>query len=196
MELRDALKQELLEYEQHQDKLTLTAPRDGVVISPRRRSASATSDDLPNWEDTPLHRENLGSYLELDTELCLIGDLHELEAVAFVDQSEVSRVHVGQPVKLKFDAVPGERYVGTIVDLELVELGKLPPELMQKRIVAADESGTPTRNAYRAKIEFERPAYPLRIGSTGWAAVEVKPQSAGTWAWTFLNRTFRFRRNR
>jgi HlyD family secretion protein len=55
-----------------------------------------------------------GSYLEAGDLIANIGSLDQLRVRVFVDEPELGRVEVGQPVTITWDALPGRRWQGTV----------------------------------------------------------------------------------
>jgi len=71
----------------------VTAPRDGVVYSlPVRQGAYVNAGDL----------------------LAQVGDLKRIQVRAFVDEPEIGKLAVGQPVSITWDALPGRTWTGTV----------------------------------------------------------------------------------
>lgn len=71
----------------------VTAPRDGLVYSlPVKQGAYVNAGDL----------------------LVQIGDLRRIQVRAFVDEPEIGKLGVGQPVTVTWDALPGRTWTGTL----------------------------------------------------------------------------------
>jgi HlyD family secretion protein len=71
----------------------VTAPRDGVAYSlPVRQGAYVNAGDL----------------------LAQIGDLKRIQVRGFVDEPEIGKLAVGQPVTITWDALPGRSWTGTL----------------------------------------------------------------------------------
>ena len=106
--------------QQERERLTLTAPIDGVVVSPYWRVDRETkySDDassaLPMWDGVPLEERNLNTTLEPGVQICSVGDPRKLEAIAVVDQSKINFVQPDQVVKIKLTERPGETYLARV----------------------------------------------------------------------------------
>src|SRR5690606_28624082 len=64
-----------------QERLTLRAPRSGVVI-PHDRVPEPSQDrrELPTWWGTPFDARNLGATIEAGSPFCWVGDPTRLEA--------------------------------------------------------------------------------------------------------------------
>lgn len=83
---------------------TITAPMSGVVY------------DLPAREGTYLHPGDL---------LGSIGKIDPVRVRVYVDEPELGRVAIGQPVRITWDALPGREWTGTVEKLptQIVALG-------------------------------------------------------------------------
>ena len=71
----------------------VTAPHDGVVYS------------LPVKQ---------GQYVNAGDLLAQVGDLKRIQVRAFVDEPEIGKLGVGQPVTITWDALPGRTWSGTL----------------------------------------------------------------------------------
>jgi HlyD family secretion protein len=80
------------------------APREGVVYS------------------LPVHA---GTYVNPGDLLVQVANLREMEVKAYVDEPDIGRLAVGQPVQITWDAFPGQEWQGTIsrVPSTVVALG-------------------------------------------------------------------------
>ncbi len=67
----------------------------------------------------------LGSYLNAGDLVANVGRLEELRIRVYVDEPELGRVAVGQPVKITWDALPGKSWPGQVerMPTEIVPLG-------------------------------------------------------------------------
>ncbi|MCA9182958.1 MAG: HlyD family efflux transporter periplasmic adaptor subunit, partial [Planctomycetales bacterium] len=128
------LDQRLQEYA----RLTLTAQRPGIVMPDRPRRPLRSKDQLSTWSGTPLDPGNLGSHLDTDTIVCLIGDPSNLKGIAFVHQSDIERIAIGQSVQILVDALQNQIIIGTVKELAQVEVIEVPPELLAKQLLPSD----------------------------------------------------------
>lgn len=55
-----------------------------------------------------------GAYLEEGGEAANVGRIDQLRVRVYVDEPELGRVQVGQPVTITWDALPGKRWEGTV----------------------------------------------------------------------------------
>jgi HlyD family secretion protein len=67
----------------------------------------------------------LGAYLSVGDLVANVGQLDELRIRVFVDEPELGRVAVGQPVKITWDALPGMNWTGKVerMPAEIIALG-------------------------------------------------------------------------
>ena len=87
--------------EEAQDVLasaTMVAPYDGTIIS-----VGVEVDDLV-WPDSLI---------------ITLADLSDLRVRAMVDETDISKVEIGQPVEVTFDAFPGKRFWGEVLEVPL-----------------------------------------------------------------------------
>lgn len=86
---------------------TMVAPFDGTVIS-----VGAEKGDLVSSGIT----------------IVTLADLSNLRVRAFVDETEISKVEIGQEVEITFDAFPGRRFWGQVLEVPLQ--GKLSQNVL------------------------------------------------------------------
>jgi HlyD family secretion protein len=77
---------------------TMVAPFDGTVIS-----VGAEKGDL----------------VSSGTTIVTLADLSNLRVRAFVDETEISKVEIGQEVEITFDAFPGQTFWGEVLEVPL-----------------------------------------------------------------------------
>ena len=192
------LETRLTERRRDRERLTLAAPRVGVVLPPHRQSRPTAAGELPTWADTPLDPKNRGAYLETGTVVCLVGDPRRLEATLLIDQSDIDLVHVGQKVQVRFDELPGRLLDGTIASIGELDLKVAPSELviagdLPSRI---DEAGNPRPMSatYQARVEISpRDDLLLRSGAIGRAKISVDSASLARRLLRYLGQTFQSR---
>jgi len=183
------------------ERLTLRAPIAGVVIPPaavsRTNEQTTESTELPRWSGSPLDKANLGTTLATGTELCMIGQSDEFEAIIAIDQGDVEFVVPGQKVELLIDHVPDEILSGEIVDIAEIDLDVAPRELIEHdefpTRLDADGIPRPLATAYQARVRLNPVASQLIVRATGLAKIHSVPQSAGQRLLRFFRQTFRFR---
>ena len=140
-----ALKTSIAKLEDRVQRLTIRAPRDGVVLPPPRKEAQGDPENqLPSWSGSPLDTENLGALLSDSDVICFIGDPSQdlqtvslvpasngaFEAVLVVDQADYSLIHSGLPaeskeradVELKFDAARTRTFESESAEISIAPL--------------------------------------------------------------------------
>lgn len=67
----------------------------------------------------------LGAYLSAGDPVASVGNLDRLRVRVYVDEPELGRVAVGQPVRITWDALPGREWAGSVEKkpTEIVALG-------------------------------------------------------------------------
>ncbi len=121
---RDAADAVLRRARSQRDFTALTAPADGVII---RRDGE------------------IGQYLAAGQALFTLSCCAPLRVSVEVDEEDIVRVHVGQKVVLRTDALPGRAIEG--------QVAQVTPK------------GDPVARSYRVRIRLADPA-PLRVGMT------------------------------
>ncbi|MCL6432385.1 MAG: efflux RND transporter periplasmic adaptor subunit [Anaerolineae bacterium] len=86
---------------------TMRAPFDGTVVS-----VGATVGDL----------------VSSGTTVVTLADLSSLRVRAIVDETDISKIEIGQEVAITFDAFPGSRFRGNVVEVPLQ--GKLTQNIL------------------------------------------------------------------
>ena len=181
-----------------QDRLTLTAPIAGAVISPPTvPPASTASAELATWSGTPLEPMNRGSWLEAGTLFCLIGQPTDLEAVAVIEQSDADFVRMDQTVRIKLDEFPTHTWHGRVSEIAVIDLEVAPRELTSKAggglDTTTDASGAerPAKVSYQARIPLDDSDARLLAGVRGHARIRVGFQTLARRLARLLFKTFR-----
>jgi len=94
----DAALAEREEAQERLDNATMIAPFDGTIIR--------TGADV-------------GDMVNSGTLIVTIADLTDLEIVTSVDETDISKVKVGQQASITFDAFPGLRFQGEVLEIPL-----------------------------------------------------------------------------
>jgi HlyD family secretion protein len=113
---------------------TLTAPLDGTVVTL----------DLDK-----------GSFVQTGRSVITVADLAHLQITLNIDETDIPRVQIGQPVALDLDAFPGQNVQGRVTDIAPV---------------AATVQGVVN---YEVKIELQSSQVPAKVGMTTNANIEV-----------------------
>jgi putative peptide zinc metalloprotease protein len=194
------IKEELNKKYDARDRLTLKAPRDGVVLPPpwvpKREDPTGK---LSRWYGTPFEPRNAGCHLERRTEFCLVGDPDQMEAVLVIDQADSDFVVEDQPVDIKLDQLPFQTFTGKIDIIAAEEMTVSPRRLAAKHggeVPTETDPQTgierPQSTSYYASVPLPDPDDLLRTGLRGRAKVHVRWQTLGERVWRLLMRTFNF----
>ncbi len=133
---RDRVRQAQLEIDGLERKrASLVAKTDRSVADARLRQAEAAAAQARQRIDQSTIRAPLagvvyalnarpGSYLNPGDAVASVGVISRLRVRVYVDEPEVGRVHVGQPVSITWDALPGKTWTGSVekVPTEIVPL--------------------------------------------------------------------------
>jgi putative peptide zinc metalloprotease protein len=179
-------------------RLTLTAPANGTVLPPADMNESRHSrGELPQWSRTPLEGRNVGSWLDAGTVVCIIGKPREFEALLVISQSEIELVHVGQPVRILLDQLPGTILHGNVSELSALNLESVPPELIGARETAIRADGTgnlrPAETSYQARVTLPAKDLPVSLRARGRAKISVDPVPLGRQLVRLFQQTFHFK---
>lgn len=113
---------------------TLVSPLNGVVIS----------DNI-----------EAGEHVAAGTPVVTIGDMQQPWLRAYVEETDLGRVHLGQKAFVSTDTFPGRRYEGRVAFI--ASEAEFTPKQVQ-----TDEQRT--KLVYRVKIEIDNPRRELRPG--------------------------------
>jgi putative peptide zinc metalloprotease protein len=148
------------------------------------------NEQLPTWSGTPLDDRNLGSYLDPDTVVCLIGSPSDLKGIALIDQVNIERVQIGQPVRVLLDELHEQVLIGTVVEIARVEMLETPIELVAKQLLPSDTMASAT-SYYAVSIGLQRGQKSPLLWSSGKAKIAVKPLTLAEAIYRQLCGTFR-----
>lgn len=181
------------------ERLTLRAPRSGVVIPPEIVPPSRHGDQqLPMWHGTPFDERNAGAALELNTKFCSIGDPTKLEARLLVEQEDSDFVSTNQEVYVLLNQSPSIRYVTQIVNTEKNEVPSTPVRLSSLAggplPTQMDDAGVPRPLTphYYAFAPLSSDPDRLRVGLVGLAKIRIPDQTLGERLYRYFKRTFNF----
>lgn len=182
------------------EKLTLRAPISGMVVSPDWRPARPSPGGrLPGWWGSPMEERNMNAFLEPNTHFCSVGDPQKMQAVLIVDQKRIEFVNLDQDVDIMLKEFPGHVIKGKVLELESRQMDRMPKQLSNKGggdvPCTSEPDGTeiPAEPSYRVNVLIDNPDESIRIGTTGWAKIHVRPQTLFARAWRWVSDTFTFR---
>jgi putative peptide zinc metalloprotease protein len=193
------LDRQVARLEAERARLTIRAPRDGVVVpAPQRPKPLGERVQLAGWSGRPLAASNVGAYLEEGTLLCRVAQPGALEAVLAIDQTELDFVRPGQRVDLLLVSRPGE-----MRPVKIERIAEANMEIAPERLAAHAGGQLATRNdphgaarplsvVYQASAPLDDPEGDILVGTTGVARIHAGWQSLGRRLWRAACRTFRF----
>ena len=180
-------------------RLTIRAPRDGVVIPyDRVPEPPADNRDLPTWWGTPFDERNRGATLEAGTPFCWVGDPNQLEARIAIEQDDAELVKEGYRVDVLLNQSAYDVYSSTVYEPQRNELEVTPARLssMAKGPIATqpDKSGVhrPLTPHYYAMAPLRPDPARLRVGLVGTAKIETPDRTLAWRIWRYFSRTFNF----
>lgn len=186
------LEQQLAQRQADAERLVLRAPHDGVVWPTAPRPEKSTPDALPLWAGSLFDPQQLGCWLEPGTQLGWVGPADRIEARAVIPQQELSRIQVGQPVRVMFQALP-EKLSGNVEEIAAARLSNLGSELVGRLRLpeVMEESGTRLVGSwYQVKIPVDQiVTQPVALG-VGQAAIQTAPASLLERGLRWLRETF------
>jgi putative peptide zinc metalloprotease protein len=193
-----ALDQQLRRLEEDLAKLTIRAPREGIIVPPASRPANKIDRmQLAGWSGRPLDSRNLGAYLDAGTLVCRIAEPGQFDAILAIDEAELEFVHSGQAVDLLVTSMPGQRHAGRIERIAEEKMHAAPV-----RLAAAGGGTLTTREGkdgalrplavlYQANVPLDDARGGIIVGATGVASVHAGWQPLGQRLWRAACRTFR-----
>jgi putative peptide zinc metalloprotease protein len=186
--------------ESDRDRLTLVAKTSGTVIAaPSEMARPHQQGQLDSWTGSTMDRKNIGATLPASRLFCQIGDPNQMDAALVIDQAEMDFVRPGQTVELKLDALPGDTFESTIVELSYEKLLYASKQLSNKAQgeveTTTDETGMerPISTLYQAEALLEDAESVIRPGMRGRAKIHAGYQTLGQRFWRFVTRTFNFK---
>jgi len=163
-------------------KLTVVAPRDGVVFFDSQAE------------------QRIGRYLERGTPLCTVADPQRLEAMLVTDQDDVLEVQPGASVRIQIYSEPGRHLQGTVRTVSQGRLESLPRSLTQAaagdvpaRVDPRTGQAQPVQPSYVVLVDLQGQRGGLWPGLRGYAKIDCGSRTLAARAWRWLLRTFSFK---
>lgn len=125
------------------DYTTLRAPKAGVIL---------------------VRNAELGEVVAPNTPIITLGDLDHVWLRAYVNETDLGRIHWGQPVTVRTDSYPGKTYHGTISFISS------KAEFTPKSVQTFEERVT---LVYRVKIDLENSNHELKPGMPADAEIQL-----------------------
>lgn len=153
-------------------QLRLVAPRGGVIRA---------------WRMKDLQ----GQYFSKERPVCEVGDASKLRAIIPLTEGEARRVAVGQKVRFRLFAEPGEEFHGTVTALPVSPLAEFSQPVLAS-LFGGDVPAEPHRvdnkpvvkpsiPYYEAEVAFDPGDWVLRPGMMGKARVYTGKTTLGGW---------------
>lgn len=197
-----SLEKRLAQTSEKLQKLTITAPCDGVVIAPPQVSPKPTDGldaALPRWNGTPLESRNHGCWLGTQSHLLSVAPDTKYQAVLIIDQHDRDDFQLNREVALKLESQPAGVRTGRIREISDRHLDSAPAPLSNKfggeLPTITDQEGNERLEgaAYQAIVPLAAISGTLKPGVRGLARQPMPTRTAGEWAWRYLQRTLHFR---
>ena len=190
-----ALERQLQLLEESRARLTLIAPRGGIVIPSPAVESDPTATEPPPL--SPIEPDQQGRFIPAGTLMCLVGETERVQVVLLVDDNAIDLVQPGQSVTLQMDAIPWQRPRGVVRGVSRQEMAPQQENAASwVRLAAADAAGETTdarRVDFEARVELDKHDPRLRIGGRGSALVTVRSEPLGMRAYRALRRLFGLR---
>ncbi len=183
-------------YEQRWDehnRFFLLTSRDGVFWPAAARTDFGTRHELPTWTGSLHDEQNRGCWVEAGTHVGLVGSADQFEAVAYLSQSQVSDLRIGQTARIVLDATPYEFCTGSVTELAVATMPDVDPVVaarLQLPAMATTRGHQLLGTWYhvRMTVTSSMPTPIRRLG--GVAAIAVAPQSLWERGRRWLGTTF------
>jgi putative peptide zinc metalloprotease protein len=182
------------------DKLTIRAPRDGVILPPPYKPVPKdTQGRLPGWTGSPFEAKNLGATLQRGDMICRVGDPQQVEAVLIIDQTDIDLVDENDEVRLLAKERHEQAYNGRIKNISKIDtkhvrdtLGTAAGGGLNTKQDPNTGATRPLSTSYQASVPLDNSDDVLIVGATGNARIYTGWQSLGTRLYRYVIRTFHF----
>ena len=194
---RDALYEEVKDRHDRLERLTLSAPCDGVVISPppSQKDRARSADRSTALAGTPLDLSNAGAFLPVGTHVATVAPGGSFQAVLLVDQFSRADLAPGRKVRIKLEHAPD------VVIHGVIEMQSMPSEqLVLPTDVFSSEKRAASRHLGLSKapslsqvtVRLDDLETPVVAGLRGEARAVVFHSSLAAWLWRQARLTFSF----
>lgn len=176
------------EQQREQQRLTLQAPKAGVLLPPPRRQAENEAVQLASWSGTPLEATNRQAWLESGSVVGILGDPSIRDVVLAIDETDIQRIQIGQRVHVQLTAVGSKTLSGTIREIARTGVdARQTTDGLQAWLPAAPSA----TKRYEARVQLDRPLTGVPIDSGGRATVAAGETTVGAWIMCELRDTLR-----
>lgn len=196
----EAVSKSLAEKEKDRQRLTLLAPRAGIVMPPAPRKDKAAAEDgvLPRWSGSPFDAKNQHVWFDTSDLVCLIGNPQDVEASLIVDQSEVELIKAGDQVRILLDARTNMAYLSKVDAIADHQLKFAPPTMSTQAggplDTRTDGSGMqrPLSTSFQARASLALGEQSVPVGVQGNARIYTGWKTLAWRVGRYLARTFHF----
>ncbi len=193
-----SLDRRILRRKQDQQRLTIRAPRAGMIFAMPAIDRPEHSETLSYWSGHPLQQENVNAFLNEGVPICQIGDATQMEAVLAIDESTIESVRTDQFVELFPQQLRGRHLSGRITQISQTDLPVTPASVSN----ATGSASSPTSKAqrsrdalaktYQASVPLDIDQQRLLSGGHGRAKIHAGTRTLGQRLWNSLCHTFHF----
>ena len=197
-ETMGSLDQRIERRRQDHDRLTIRAPRDGLVFAAAPLPPLNDPETLPFWTGHPLQPENLTAHLREGVAICHIGDPTQLEAIVEIDETAIESIQRGQEVELYPHPLRGKALVGQIAQVSQTDLHVTPANFSATTPATSRHDGRASHasrqplNMYQANVPLDLRESFVLAGVTGRSKIHAGRRTVGRRLWDSLCRTFHF----
>lgn len=202
-EVLAAARKQFAEKQREYDRLTIRAPRAGMVIPPPTREAKPERDRLASWSGHPFQAKNQGAPIMPTDLICQIGDTKDLEAVVIVDQAYIDLVKPGSPteahkVRLLLDSQTSQAIDSYVAEIGATEMKAVNPALSSRAggslETVTDPSGMtrPLSSSYPVRVPLSGSAGAVQVGMQGQARIYTGWQPISSRVYRYAAKTFHF----
>lgn len=153
----------------------------GVVFPPEQIVESQAPDWQPRgWTGTPLDVRNRGARLVEGTQVCVIGDAVERDAIVYLSQSDVELVRIGQSAVLRVADRPRGSVTGHVTEIATSPANEIPNSLIKSGRIQPSSVDSQRQPYYQARIRIDHQPIVLPVRMI--AVAEINVDSASLWA--------------
>ncbi len=195
-----SLTQLLKKTEDEIERLTIRAPRSGIVLPPPEKPQQERAEGmLPDWSGSPLSKHNRGALITPDTLLCQIGTSDSLEAVLIIDQGDIQLIKEGYEVDLKLDSHKMSSFSSEVIEVSTQDRKTVSSGMssqtggdLETEIDPQTGQVKPRSVSYQARVALKETEWPMRLGYRGSAKVHTENKSLGWRLKRIIIKTFNF----
>lgn len=189
--LRD-LESQVDKLQQEVEQLRIATNRAGrVMIPPPVETKSVELLELTSWQRTPLDPANRGAYLEVGTQLCTVGDPHDVYAELLVPKTKIEFLAVDQAVSIRLHRRPAERLEGRIEDISKAQRETITNVREDSGTADDDRTGlTSASETYRVRVSIAARLDEPAVGALGHARINTRPLSLASRFYKSIRRLF------